>query len=94
MTAIFQPLHLDRLLRMDSDPRIGPMHISLYLAIVRLSYEKNHINPISFFSRDLMSRAKICGTATYHRCIRDLHELGYIAYEPSFNHLRGSRIRF
>ena len=32
-----------------------------------------------------MEAAKINGLATYHKCIRELHEYGYIDYHPSYN---------
>ena len=76
------------------DPRICPAHISLFLAIVQYSREHTDENPICVFSRDLMTLAKISASGTYHRCIRDLHEYGYIRYIPSYNHFLGSLIYF
>ncbi|CAN5580530.1 transcriptional regulator [soil metagenome] len=39
-----------------------------------------------------MEISKISGKATYHKVIRELHNFGYIKYEPSFNYFRGSLV--
>jgi len=39
-----------------------------------------------------MELAKISGVATYHKTIRELHEYGYIKYQPSYNRFSRSRI--
>jgi hypothetical protein len=36
--------------------------------------------------------AKISGPATYHKCIKDLNDFGYIEYVPSFNPAINSRV--
>ena len=80
---------------MDSvreDPRIGPSHISLYLSIINSCRAQNYQMPISVFSRDLMKGAKIAATGTYHKCMRDLQDLGFIQYFPSCNPVVGSLV--
>ncbi|HUC79487.1 MAG TPA: hypothetical protein VMR70_01170 [Flavisolibacter sp.] len=42
-------------------------------------------SPIPITRQKLMAISKINGLATYHKCIRDLNEFGYIKYEPSKN---------
>jgi hypothetical protein len=74
------------------DPRINPVHISLYMAIMQHWNKNNCKSPICVFSWELMQLAKISGVATYHRSIKELHEYGYIKYEPSYNHFMGSLI--
>jgi hypothetical protein len=75
-----------------SDPRIGPIHISLYSALYLQWKENKYENPIYIFSKELKPYCKISGSATYHRSIRQLHEYGYIRYVPSFNHCLGSLV--
>jgi hypothetical protein len=48
--------------------------------------------PLSVYSKELMRQAKISGMATYHKCMRDLNELGYIRYIPSYNPIQGSQV--
>ena len=74
------------------DNRISPAHISLFMAIVQHWNDDNAKNQICVFSKDLMRLAKISGVATYHRCIKELDEYGYIKYRPSYNHFSGSLI--
>ncbi len=76
------------------DPRINTAHISLYVSLISHWHEKNFENPVAVFSHEIMPLCKIAGTATYHRSIRDLHEFGYIIYEPSHNHFKRSLIYF
>ena len=74
------------------DSRISPVHISLFMAIMQHWNNGNRKNLVRVFSKDLMRLAKISGVATYHRSIKELHEYGYIMYEPSYNHSVGSLI--
>ena len=43
-------------------------------------------------ARNLMKQAKISAMGTYHKCMRDLKEAGYIRYIPSYNPVLGSLI--
>lgn len=74
------------------DPRITRSHISLYVSLVSYWHTNNMKNPLCIFSREIMPACKISGIATYHRTIRELHEYGYIKYQPSFNHFLGSLV--
>jgi hypothetical protein len=76
------------------DPRIGTGHISLYVSLVGLWWEKSFEKPLSVFSHEIMPLCKIAGSATYHRSIKELHEYGYIQYTASYNHFLGSLINF
>lgn len=67
------------------DHRIGPTHISLYMAIFQLYNLTSFSNPVMITRAKIMEQAKISGLATYHKCIRELHEYGYIQYVPSYN---------
>jgi hypothetical protein len=39
-----------------------------------------------------MRISKISSKATYHKCLKNLHSLGYINYEPSYNPFKGSHV--
>ena len=68
-----------------NDNRIGTTHISLYMALFQF-YNLNRLeNPIQITRTRVMEVAKISGLATYHKCMRDLVEFGYIEYQPSYN---------
>ena len=74
------------------DPRIGTTHISLYMALFQF-YNLNRLkNPIQITRTAVMEVAKISGLATYHKCMKDLVEFGYIQYLPSYNPAVGSLV--
>ena len=76
-----------------SDHRIGTTHISLYMALFQF-YNLNKLeNPIQITRSAVMEVAKISGLATYHKCMKDLVEFGYIQYEPSYNPAINSQVR-
>jgi len=74
------------------DCRIGTTHISLYMALFQFFNLNGFKNPVFITRAAVMKAAKISGLATYHKCIRDLSELGYIQYEPSFNPAINSKV--
>jgi hypothetical protein len=67
------------------DNRIGTSHISLYMALLECWNQHDFQNPVFITRKKLMEDAKINGLGTYHKCIRDLHDYGYIRYQPSYN---------
>lgn len=74
------------------DNRIGATHISLYMALFQLYNLNKFCNPVEITRSLVMEKAKISGLATYHKGMKQLHEYGYIRYEPSFNPAIGSRV--
>lgn len=65
------------------DVRIGPMHISVYAAILYLQAKQGDVNPVEVSARKLMPVARIYGAGPYHKAIRQLHAFGYLTYAPS-----------
>jgi len=56
-------------------------------------YNLNRLsNPILITRTSVMEAAKISGLATYHKCMRDLVEYGYIQYIPSYNPAISSQV--
>lgn len=39
-----------------------------------------------------MKVSKISAKATYHKCMKDLHDFGYLKYKPSYNPFKGSLV--
>jgi len=67
------------------DNRIGATHISVYMALFQFYNLNGFQNPIQITRSRVMEIAKISGLATYHKCMKELAEYGYIEYRPSFN---------
>lgn len=74
------------------DNRVGATHISLYMALFQLYNLNQFCNPVYITRALVMDLAKISGLATYHKVIKQLHEYGYIRYEPSFNPAISSKV--
>lgn len=69
-----------------------PTHISLYLALFLSWKQNNFCEPFPVYRKDLMALARINSIATYHKCIKDLSNMGVIGYLPSYNYHQGSLI--
>ena len=78
--------------KVSQDSRLNPTHISLYISLFQ-SWNLNRFqNPISISRSEMMRVSKISANATYHKVIKQLHEYGYIVYEPSYNPFKGSMV--
>lgn len=78
--------------RIIQEDRLNPTHISLYVALFQFWNVQRFRNPISINREEVMRLSKIASKATYHKCMRELHEMKYITYDPSYNPFRGSLI--
>lgn len=76
--------------KVSKDLRFNPTHISLYMSLFQLWNRNLFRSPISICGSELMQISKISSKGTYHKCIKELHNYGYIRYSPSYNPLRGS----
>jgi len=84
LTGFFEKVALDRTL--------NPTHVSLYIALFQFWNCNRFKNPISINRDEVMRISKISSKATYHKCLKNLHALGYIEYQPSYNPFRGSHV--
>ncbi|MFB3388035.1 hypothetical protein [Flavobacterium sp. LAR06] len=78
----------------ENDFRISTTHIAIYAALLQYRADKGFINPIQVYRHEITPKAKILSACTYHKCIRELSEYGYITYEPSFKKTQASKIYF
>lgn len=76
----------------NQDNSISPTHISLYLALFQRWNLNRFKNPIIISREEMMATAKIKSKATYHKCMRELHESNYIIYKPSYNPYEGTEV--
>ncbi|MGL2965860.1 hypothetical protein [Flavobacterium sp. XGLA_31] len=76
-----------------SNDDLNPSHMSLYLALFQTWSLNHYLNPVSINREEIMRLSKIASPATYHKCIKELHNKGYIKYLPSFNPLKGSQVQ-
>lgn len=78
--------------RLGSDDRLLPTHVSLFAALLIGWQQGGFSNPFNVTRKSLMARSKIASIATYHKCIQELHEYGYIRYVPSYHPTQGSLV--
>lgn len=74
------------------DYDFNPTHISLYIAMFQAWNQNRFVNPVCISRDELMRISKISSKATYHKCIKELIEKGYIIYNPSFNPYKSSTV--
>jgi hypothetical protein len=84
LTGFFEKVAIDKTL--------NPTHVSLYVTLFQFWNCNRFKNPISISRDEVMRISKISSKATYHKCLRNLHTLGYISYEPSYNPFKGSHV--
>lgn len=84
LTGFFEKVAIDRTL--------NPTHVSLYMSLFQFWNCNRFKNPISINRDEVMRISKISSKATYHKCLKNLHSLGYINYEPSYNPFKGSHV--
>ncbi|GBF18047.1 MULTISPECIES: hypothetical protein [Arenibacter] len=86
--------HLNSVFKLFTrDSRLNPTHISLYMALFQF-WNINRFPEVFYINREeVMVMAKIGSKATYHRCLRRLHDWKYIRYLPSHNPYKGSQIQ-
>lgn len=85
---------LDFFKAIEKDYRISITHIGIYAALLQFRADKGFINPVKAYRHEIMKIAKITGPVTYHKCIRELNEYGYINYIPKKNRNQRSTIYF
>lgn len=85
--------HLESVtMRMADDKNLNSSHVSMYLALFLIWNHHRFQNPLSINRSEVMKISKIGARVTYHKCITELHNWGYLKYEPSHNPLKGSLI--
>ena len=72
------------------DKTINPTHVSIYISLFQFWNCNRFKNPISISRDEVMRISKVSSKGTYHKCLKNLHALEYIHYEPSFNPFKGS----
>ena len=64
--------------------------ISLFASIYSVYQANFYSTEFHTSRRSLMLKRKIRSKATYHKCLKDLIESGYIIYKPSYHPIDGS----
>ncbi|MEZ2338437.1 hypothetical protein AB6735_22505 [Mucilaginibacter sp. RCC_168] len=78
--------------KIADDPRVTVWHISLYTCMLNLWEQSGFQKQVKVSRKLLMARAHFGSITTYHKCITQLKELGYILYVPTYDSYQGSVI--
>jgi len=76
----------------NQDNRLLPSHISLYFGLIWVWSLNNFAAKFKIYRKDLMRFSHINSIVTYHKCIRELTDYGYIVYKSSYNYHEGCEI--
>lgn len=69
----------------EKDERLSVWHFALLTAILYLGYRQGQREIIKVSRRKIMSLSHINTLPTYHKYFRELQEMGYIKYKPSYH---------
>ena len=79
-------------LKITEDPRVTVWHISLYVSLLILWQQNDFQKQVKISRKKLMTKAHFGSITTYHKCINQLCDLGYIFYQPTYDCYAGSVI--
>ena len=75
------------------DTRLNANHISLYLALFQYWNINRFQNPFQISREEIMAICGIGSKNTYHKCLKELHQYGYIYYRASLSKFQKSSIQ-
>lgn len=68
---------------MKTNPEMKPTHIALYVVLFQFWNQSHFASSFVINRQALMNAMKMGSKATYSKCMKDLHEWGWIIYYPS-----------
>ena len=74
------------------DQRVRVWHLGTYLALVLLWEKNRQSSPFQVTRQMIMQLSRAKSTRTYHKYLKELADLGYIKYLPSYHPKEGSKI--
>lgn len=71
--------------KVEKDPRLKASHVSLFVSLLNCWSENGFKGPLKISQKQIALSGKIKSKATYHKCMKELHQFSYINYSPSYN---------
>lgn len=68
-----------------ADPKLNVWHLSILTAILGLGYRQGQSRRIQVSRSKIMEMAHVNTIPTYHKYFKQLQDLGYIKYSPSYH---------
>lgn len=77
-----------------NDTRLNVWHMALLFALVQIAYLQNEHRILRVSRSRLMTLSHINTLPTYHKYFKQLQDLGYIKYTPSYHPGYRSTVEF
>lgn len=77
-----------------ADQRLTTTDFSVYCALLSVWTDAKSENVVNISRSEIMHLAKIRSITTFHKCIKQLAQLNYVHYIPSFHPAKASKIIF
>src|SRR6185437_12770064 len=74
------------------DKRLNANHVSLYIALFQFWNYNRFQNPFSIIREEVMGITGIGSKNTYHKCMKEIHQFGYIHYRASTSKFQKSKV--
>ncbi len=85
-------LVLKYMVSMSRDKKVKVMHMAIVFAILQIAINEGKERMVNITRRKVMETAHISSFATYHKYLKDLEQMGYIKYFPSYHPKDGSLV--
>ena len=76
---------MEQLVLYMEDPRLNVWHMAILTAILSLGFRQGERKRIKVSRSKIMTLSHINTLPTYHKYFKQLQELGYIKYSPSYH---------
>ena len=80
------------MLSMSRNNKIKVTHMAMIFAILQIAIMEGAGKSVNITRRKVMETAHIQSIATYHKYLKELEQMGYIKYTPSYHPKDGSRV--
>jgi hypothetical protein len=69
----------------EKDSRLNVWHVALLIAILYMALQQGRLLRIKVSRSLIMCKSHVNTVPTYHKYFKELQELGYICYRPSYH---------
>lgn len=76
---------LDYFKVIENDGRLSVWHVALLTAVLIMALQQDRLYGIKVSRSRLMAKSHVNTLPTFHKYFKELQELGYICYRPSYH---------
>ncbi|MGQ2983091.1 hypothetical protein [Flavobacterium sp.] len=71
--------------KLEQDSRLNVWHLAILIAVAVLALNQGRYRRIKVSRSKMMAKSHINTVPTYHKYFKDLQDMGYISYRPSYH---------